>query len=97
MEESYHQGVRVMKFVSREDFRRAARTPGGMAGLVLLLIGILMALAGGLTLGILLDGHPSNRSTLQLFLAVQLGAAVAIGVLGNYLWYRARVATRRLR
>ena len=84
-----------MKLASKQDLGRAARTPGGVAGLLLLLIGLLSVIPAGLSLGMLIDGHPSHQSTVELHLAIEFGAAVVIGVFGNYLWYRARIATRR--
>jgi hypothetical protein len=90
---SLKEGIRDMDLVKKEEFRRAARKPGGIAGLLLLLIGVISAVAGGLALGILLIGRTSNPSTLQVYIAVQFAAAVVLAVLGNYLWYRARVAT----
>lgn len=84
-----------MKIMSREDFRCAARTRAGMAGLVLIAIAVLSAVAYGVAFGMLIDDQPTRRSGLQLYVAVQVGAPVVLGVFALYLWYRAAAATRR--
>lgn len=83
-----------MKLASKADLRRAARTPSGAAGLLLLLVGAASAIGGGLTLGVILAGHPAHRAILHTYIVVQFGMALGFGVLGNWLWYRARIATR---
>jgi hypothetical protein len=81
--------------MSKEHVRRAARTPAGMAGLVLIAIAVLSALAGGVAFGMLIDDQPARRPGLQLYVAIQVGAALVLGVLALCLWYRAAAATRQ--
>ena len=86
--------TRDLRLASREALKRAARTPVGLTGLMLLVIGVLAAVAAGLIIGILVVGNPSNRTALK-WLLLSLGlVATAAAVTGNHLWYRARITTR---
>ena len=85
----------VPSMMTKEDFRLAARSPAGMAGLVLIAIAVLSAAAGGAAFGMLIDAQPTRRPGLQLYVAIQVGAALVLGVLALFLWYRAAAAARR--
>jgi hypothetical protein len=82
-------------FMGRETFARVAATRAGRAGLVLLGIGVALALVGGVFFGMLLEGHPPDRSFVILRLASFGGGGLLIALVGNYLWYRAAVADRK--
>ena len=83
-----------MQLMSQEDFRRAARTPAGMVGVVLMAIAVLSALAGGVALAMLIHDQPTRPPGLQLYVAIQVGAAFVLGVIALCFWYRAAAATR---
>jgi hypothetical protein len=59
-------------------------------GLALVLVGIVVACVGGVFLGMFIYGHPTGTAAV-IFLAVGL----AIAVIGNLIWQRARILTRR--
>jgi putative flippase GtrA len=64
-----------------------------MTGLALLLIGAVAAASAGFPIGELITGDPVNRAGL-LYIVVASGGGVVLAVVGNYLWYRAKVAKR---
>ena len=86
------EGINLMW---NEAARRTARTRLGQTGLTLLLVGVVGAAAAGVTLGMLLIGHPQNASTLRWLLLVFAGGGLLVAVFGNYIWHRARLADQR--
>lgn len=86
--------ARGLTLASPEALKRAARTPVGLTGLILLAVGILAGTTAGVVVGMLLAGSPSDRSALRWLLLSLALTATAAAIAGNYLWYRARLSTR---
>ncbi len=83
-----------MSMMSGEAFKRAAQSALGKTGLTLLVIGALAGCAAGVVIGMLELGSPSDRPLLKWLLLGLATGAISAAVIGNYLWYRARLADR---